>query len=187
MASNYPPYEEIVDIRRKLRDMELQHWLNDDLFSFNWWLILVLTIVFWMVWFKVVDRRRLMEITFFGAMIVVASTVLDLIGVNMVLWAYPDRLEPLSPSLIPGDLVMMPVSYMIVYQYYGHHARPFLIATTLVGLTMAFGIEPLLAYAGIYEPLTWKYIYSFPIYVLLVWTMRAFVRKLQRHQQPPTH
>ncbi|PWK09041.1 CBO0543 family protein [Tumebacillus permanentifrigoris] len=185
MTESYPLFDEIVQTRRNLRDLEIQHWYQVELFSFNWWLILILTIVFWGIWFKFIDRRRLLEITFFGAMIVISSTVLDMIGVDLVLWAYPSRLEPLAPSLIPGDLVMMPVSYMFVYQYFDKRTGPFLIVSTLVAAVLAFGVEPVLEWLDIYETYGWEYLYSFPIYVILAWCMRNFVHKLLRHQQPP--
>ncbi|MBL0387407.1 hypothetical protein JJB07_12160 [Tumebacillus sp. ITR2] len=178
-------FQKVLEIRRTLRDLELQDWLQHDLFTFNWWLSLVLTIVFWLVWFKLVDRKRLLEICFYGAMVVIASVVLDIAGVNLVLWGYKSRLEPLTPALIPGDLVMMPVLYTLIYQRYGQNTRNFLVATTILSAVMSFVVEPILIRLGIYHTVTWTFFYSFPIYIILSFLMRQFVHKVLRHQKSP--
>ncbi|KEO85241.1 CBO0543 family protein [Tumebacillus flagellatus] len=185
MSNTYATSNEILDLRRQLHDQIFYKWLHVDLFSFNWWLSLVLTLLFWMVWFQQVDRRRLLEISFYGAMITIISIILDIIGVNLVLWSYGSLFEPLTPALIPGDLVMMPVMYSLLYQRYGKNWRAFLSASIVLSACVAFLVEPLLVWMGIYKLINWRFVYSFPIYILVSMFTRSFVHKVLCHQHSP--
>lgn len=46
ISSVAPEWNEIIDLRRDARDKELEYWLSESLFTFNWWFLLVTTILF---------------------------------------------------------------------------------------------------------------------------------------------
>ncbi|MGG3468732.1 CBO0543 family protein [Neobacillus pocheonensis] len=151
------------------------------LFSFNWWVLLILTIVPWLVWWKVVDRKRIVEIFFYGSLVSIHSILLDDIGSYFLLWIYKYQLVPINPRLNPIDLTIMPVTYMFVYQYFNKW-KTFLVAQMILALGATFLAEPLFMWMDIYKPLKWKLYYSVPIYFGLGLLNKWFMGKLLKKQ-----
>jgi len=63
----------------------------------------------WFILWKLVDRRRLLEILVYGLLISTIVTVLDEVGCQLNLWEYRIDLEPLFPRLIAMNFTMLPV------------------------------------------------------------------------------
>lgn len=158
--------DNIIEIKTQLRGMFLEHYLTYELFSWNWWLEITIIIVTLLVWWKVVDKKRLLEICFLGLIVNVIATLLDISGSEYVLWEYPVHVLPQVTVMLPIDYVVVPVIDMMIYQKFPTWGK-YLIVSTVTAAALAFIAEPLAAYIGQYELITWKYIYSFPIYILI--------------------
>ncbi|MBM7660283.1 hypothetical protein JOC85_001050 [Bacillus mesophilus] len=158
-------WEEIIQLKLKLRDLSLEHWMDETVFSFNWWLLLFSSIIFFIIWIKVLDKKRIIEISAFGLLVGTITFLLDIIGVSLVFWSYPDQLIPLVNSIFEIHNIHLPIIYMIIYQYFKTW-KSFLIALTVSSSIFAFVLEPLTVWLGIYEVYRWKYLFSFPIYIL---------------------
>lgn len=176
MNSQYPTWEYIVELRIKLRDANLLYWIHHDLFSFGWWIIVFLTVIPWIVWWKLVDKSKLIEIMLYGSLIIIVTTVLDVLGVTFVLWGYPTMLEPAVPPMTPANLSVFPVGYMLIYQYFPKWKK-FLTAATVMSFIFSFIGEPVLAWLNIYERNHWKSIYSFPIYIIIALLLKYIMER----------
>jgi hypothetical protein len=73
---------------------------------------------------------------------------------------------PQLPLLIPVDYIYVPVVDMIICQFFSKW-REYLIASTAAAAVLAFVLEPIAVGIGMYHLVTWRYIYSFPIYILI--------------------
>ncbi|MBA1334925.1 MAG: hypothetical protein HPY66_0546 [Firmicutes bacterium] len=104
----------------------------------------------------------MLEILVYGLLISTIVTVLDEVGCQLNLWEYRFDLEPLFPRLIPMNFTMLPVWYMLIYQYFTKW-KPFITANIVSAAIFTFIGEPLFVMLGIYELIKWKHIYSFPI------------------------
>lgn len=82
--SRIPTYKDEQSIREKLRDVSLEHWLKEDLFSFNWWLLLAACILPFFIWWRLVDKGRFFEILAFGLLCAIFACFLDVVGVNFL-------------------------------------------------------------------------------------------------------
>ena len=64
--------------------------------------------------------------------------------------------------------------------------KPFLIAMIIASAVFSFMVEPIFEYAGLYTTYTWKYYYSFPIYILMAlfskWLMQVIILKQQEER-----
>jgi hypothetical protein len=174
-------YEEIQEVRKLLHELEFEEWIQNDLWSFNWWLSLSLVFIPLFIWWKVVDRTRLTQIIMFGLFIGIISTFLDVVGVNFILWGYPDKLLPVIPPIFPFDLIIVPVVHMLIFQFYLKW-KSFFWANVVVASILTFIAEPILAWMGIYKLYNWEYIFSFPIYImnalLIKWLVQQIYAKL---------
>lgn len=157
---------ELLQLRIRIRDLNIDHWLHHDLFSFNWWLIFAVSLLYMIVWWKLVDRTRLVEIVLYGAMIALASIVMDICGVSLILWSYPDKMFPVFPPFFIVDMTQLPVSFMVLYQFFPR-GWPFVLANVAASGILSFLIEPALVALGIYQMHNWHYTYSFPLYIAM--------------------
>lgn len=162
--------------------MQQQQWLNHDLYTPQFWLLIFLMIVPWFIWWKIVRKNRLCEILLYGMFVLTIVTTLDEFGCQLILWEYTYDVEPLFPRLIPVNFTVLPVAYMLIYQYFGTW-RSYLIANVIMATLFSFVAEPILVWIGIYKLYNWEYAYSLPIYVVIAvlvkWLIQAII-KVQR-------
>lgn len=175
MSNNYLSDDKIIEMKKKLWDKVYENWLFEDFNKWTWWLNVVITIVPFLIWWKFVDRKRQLEIAVFGLHMNIFSSLLDEIGTSMILWDYPNKLIPSHPAFLPFDYTIIPISYMFIYQYF-KTTKSFIIASIILSAIFSFIAEPILTSIELYNPIRWKYIYSFPIYFLLAILSKKFTK-----------
>lgn len=177
-----PSFEETYKMQSEADEIGREFWFNDVVFSYQWWLLVAVTIIPFIIWWKIVDRKRLFEISTYGLLILVFSGLLDAIGVELDAWEYKYDLLPLLDVFIVYDISVLPVTYMIIYQYFPNW-RSFVIACGVVALVFSFVSEPLLIWLDIFQLVKWKHIYSVPGFfflpIFLRWVMGRFMNKSQ--------
>jgi len=177
-----PTLEQVLDAQNVSIQLQIQHWLKYELFTPQFWLLLGILIFPWIIWWRLVDRKRFLEIIICGLLISSVVTVLDEIGCQLNWWEYRYDIEPLFPRLIPMNHAMLPVGYMLIYQYFSEW-KPFAVANIVFAAVMAFIGEPVLAKTGIYVLLEWKSVYSFPIYIFLAIIIKIALNWIIKVQQ----
>lgn len=174
-------FKDVQDKRVNFLETYHKFWVENAFLSWQWWMLLITTILMWILWVKLVDRNRVHFLLNFGLIIGGLSVTLDVIGTNHGAWAYPIHLYwAFIPPLIPFDLSYLPVIYMLIYQRYGQRWFNFLLALIVSSAFISFIIEPLFHWVGIYALYKWKYIYSFPIYVLLGCFVKVLVELINK-------
>jgi len=175
-----PTYEEVQRIQSAADEMGRDNWLHKVVFTYQWWILIALTVLPIILWWRLVDRKRLFEIMTYGLLVALVTGFLDAIGVETDAWDYEYDLVPLLDVLIVYDISALPVTYMLIYQYF-HAWRAFAIAHIIVSFVFAFVFEPILMWLDIYHPLKWEHIYSFWGYFILAiflrWIMGWLVNK----------
>ncbi|WP_332699239.1 CBO0543 family protein [Halalkalibacter lacteus] len=184
MKYQYPSWEEITKIRETFREAYWAYWINDNLFSFGWWLLLVLHILFIYLASKLLDRTRLFELLTVGGLAAIFSTLIDIITIQYGLTGYPTSLSPLSPSLFVSSLIILPVIYMLLYQFFSTW-KSFILANLVVGAFLAFLGENLFRWLNIYQYIQWNSFYSLITYlgigIVLKWILSNLL-KAQKKQ-----
>ena len=164
------------------KQLSIEHWVKYEVFTWQWCIGIACVVIPLLLWWKLVDRRRILEIMAFGFLINILATFLDVTGSELVLWNYTIRILPQIPLLFPVDYILVPIIYMLIYQRY-QAWKQFLLASTIVALALAFIAEPLAVYIKQYQLISWKLIYSFPIYVLVAILGKLFVDKISSLQE----
>jgi hypothetical protein len=173
----YPSYEDVKQAREVLKEVSTSHWLSHDLLSWQWWLLLAATIVPWIIWLKVRDKDRTFEIFSYGLTWGMISSVLDVIGGEMIFWGYPNKLLPMVPPLFPADITVIPVSYMLTYQYSKTY-KSYLGYCLIVSAMFAYVLEPLFIKSGMFILHKWKHTYSFIGFFILSQLIYWMINKL---------
>ncbi|MEW9672769.1 CBO0543 family protein [Ammoniphilus sp. 3BR4] len=157
---------EMLKLEIRLSEVTLDYWLHHDLFTWRWWILLGFSIFPSAIWWKILDKTRKPEILLYGFCTAFLATFLDVLGWNLNLWSYPHKLLPLSIPLIPADLIILPIFYMLVYQRFLTW-RSFFWANIALAFILAFIMEPLFLWIEISKFLAWKHVFSFPIYIAI--------------------
>lgn len=174
-------YEEIVKLQEQYYRSEKSFFWEHVLFSGQWWLLLALLVFMWLLWLRLVDRERIKSILIVGLITGLLAVVLDDYGISRVLWAYPYKLTYISSRLNPVDLALIPVSYMLIYQYFRKWLS-YLAICAVFASGGSFIVEPLFARIDIYWLIDWHYAYSAPIYMAIGILVKGVVGYLERKE-----
>lgn len=167
----------MLNLKIELFHLSYQHWLNYEFLTWRWFVKILIIIIFTFVIFKFIDRKRIFEIISYGVLISLISVILDIIGTYLVFWEYTTRVFPIEFSEI-HDLVVIPVSFMLVYQYFDKW-NSFIFASAILSAMASFAFEPIFIMLKFYNPITWKHVYSFPIFWLVAIICRYLIKKLK--------
>lgn len=180
---NVPSFQEVEEARKTFLDLQHRNWLENNLFSFDWWLLLFLLITPWMIWWRLANRKMLLPLLLYGMVVALESILLDLALANSIAWGYPKRLlDFFSPILLPYDLTVLPVIFMLLYQYFSSW-KGFIISQIITAALFSFVVEPLLEWMEIYQTYTWNSLYSFPLYILVAIIPKLIIDHLLRWRQ----
>ncbi len=177
MSGTDQMYEEIIKLKQQLHSMFEKHYSENELFSLTWWISIALIIIPIIIWWKVADKKRLLELCVYGLLVNVLATFLDVGLSDHMLWEYPVRVIPQTALFLPVDYIILPVIGTILYQKYPKWPS-FLLACTIAGAFMAFVCEPFAVYIHMYRLIAWRYIYSFPLYIVLYAAIKFITEKM---------
>lgn len=89
----------------------------------------------------------------------------------------PVRVLPQIALFLPVDYVIVPVIGAILYQKFPKWWK-YLLACTITSAIMSFVCEPFAVYIGMYRLISWRYIYSFPIYIAIYVLVKFVTEKM---------
>ncbi|MDR3589147.1 MAG: hypothetical protein P4N41_05750 [Negativicutes bacterium] len=186
MMQNYPSVEQLAEMTRLLTQARIENWLMEGLGSWRWWVLAVLLIVPWAIWAKLLDKKKLLELALFGMFIMVDSITLDELGFELCLWNYPVDVLPVFPRLSSVDYTVVPIVFMLAYQYFSNW-KSFFWALVTVSAVFSFVCEPFIAKLGFYVLIKWWYPYSFVIYIIMGlvsrWLVKVFADITRKHNE----
>lgn len=143
-----------------------QVWLEHVVFSWQWWIQVVLTILPWVLWFIFRKKESSSRLMFAGLFVMIISYSLDIIGIKWGLWAYYYELLPYTPSNAPWNFSLIPVAVMFAIQLNPLKINRYIKAVIFSALA-SFVVEPIFVRIGFYETRNWSHFYSFPITALI--------------------
>lgn len=152
-----------VEDQWELTTLRVHEWVQDELFSVGWWLLLALFLLNVYLSWKIADKKRFGETALFTAVVVICIIVLDELGEELVLWYYPVDIIPLFPPASAVNVSCLPFVYGLLFRI----AKPwkrFLAVLAVMSVISCFVLEPIFVWANLYRKLDWKSWYGLPIY-----------------------
>ncbi|MDP4086870.1 MAG: CBO0543 family protein [Bacillota bacterium] len=178
--------DEVLKEEKKYYHALHTFWKESNYLTPRWWLLVILSVLPPIIWWKFVDKKNITETTLFGLFFGVAAIILDSIGSNAMFWIYPVRLTPyLNPQFYPYDVGIVIIPFMLVYQHCRNEFKKFILYAGCLSTFLAFLAEPFMEYLQIYKEFAWKNIYSFFIYWILsniCWLVSKGFKKLEQKQ-----
>jgi uncharacterized membrane protein len=114
----------------------------------------------YMIWYKLTDKKRLVDLLLFGSFIAVMRVIVDAIGEQAGLWYYQEHTIPTSPSLFIHVLTLTPLTFMLVQQYSSNWRQFFIWAAVGAGF-LHFLTIPILGKLHYVQLMHWNNIYAF--------------------------
>lgn len=139
---------------------EYEYWLNNDLFSLHWWAILILSILFLIMFFCLIDKSRYIFIllVFFINFVLIGTS--DEIGKYFELWDYPYELLVFTHRFNTVDFSILPVMFTLVYQFFSKW-KYYWIAHTIHCAFVSFIGIPIFIYFHLYRMDNWNMFLAF--------------------------
>lgn len=175
MMQNYPTDEQLAEMVRLLTNARIEHFVHHEVGTWHWWVLVVLLIIPWFVWYKLADKKRLVELVMFGLIVMVYTITLDELGFELSLWSYPIEVIPMFPRLTSADYTVIPVIYMLTYQCFSTW-KSFFWALVGISAVFSFLVEPIIVYLGFYVIIKWAHWQSFIGYIIMGLSARWIAR-----------
>ena len=146
-------FNHLVELQKELTTMGIKYW--DQYSSYNdwhFWFLVVLCILPLIVLFIFMDRRRMLYLGFFGFSIHILQSYADIGASNLGTWTYPYKLIPFYPISFALDASLIPVTFILVYQWTLNRKKNFYLYAMMPTLFFALIAKPFLIAINITKP-----------------------------------
>ncbi|AIE59022.1 CBO0543 family protein [Bacillus methanolicus] len=144
--------EHLKQIQLDQTNAWLDYWHQYSSFGhWQFWVNLGFLIIPLIVLYFLIDKRKALLLGFYGFNIHVWINYMDLLGVSKVLWFYPYKIFPFFPTGMVIDISLIPVAYMLVYQWTLNHKRNYYLYIIVLCFVFSFVYVPLMAALGLLQ------------------------------------
>ena len=157
--------DEIYELLVRADQKDHEIWFEYVLFSWQWWLGVILTIIPWTLWWIFRKKDSTGRLLCGGFFLISTSMLLDSFGTELGFWDYRYETLPFLPSFLPWDLTIIPVLFLFTVQF-KTTISPILKAI-FYSVVSSFIGEAVFEWLGYYEPINWPTLYSFPIHFFI--------------------
>ncbi|WP_174733196.1 CBO0543 family protein [Mesobacillus harenae] len=157
--------DKAYELADKAHSLKTQVWLDEVIFSFQWWTGLFLTVIPWIIWIILSKKESKNRFLYTAFLLIIISSFFDLVGVQLGLWRYYYEVIPFIPSFVPYDWTLIPVIIISLIEY-KPKASPYIKGFVFAFVTAFIG-SPIFEYFHFYKRIDWEIYYSFPIYFLI--------------------
>lgn len=180
-------WKEINKLSERVTSLMNSYWHeHSDWGNWQFWFILLCLLVPLIVLLKKLDRSRTFEILFFGYTVHMLWTYTDL---SLIRGGFIDHyyfLIPFLPQALGITASLIPVAFMLVYQYCLNHDKNFLIWSSGVSAVFAFGLAPIekvLGLGSLFKGFTIVHLFFIDIIIAMVaYGMTKFFVKFYRER-----
>ncbi|QGQ96462.1 hypothetical protein EHS13_17010 [Paenibacillus psychroresistens] len=165
-------FQKIENLNNQMHQLETNNWLHHDLFTYQWWIIVLVNTIFLCLLFIFIDRKRIFQIALAFMVCYYIVCVSDDLGQYYGLWSYPHQFVPFISELDAVEFAVIPATFTILYQTFDSWQK-YLIGGILISIACAFIGLPIFVYLGITKLSNWNYFYS-----LLVLTATFILLKI---------
>ena len=163
----------IYEKSRELAQLQLDIWLSSDLFSFKWFVLIGVLAIFYIVWLKLLDKSRIVELLLIGSLAAVAFTINAFILIEFLgLTHYVTKILPISPPIFITSITISPVIIMLVQQYTSSW-KSYMFWTAIGFAFLSLIIFPIFTAIGILELYkNWNWFYHYIVLYTVAQTVR---------------
>jgi len=145
-------WKEINIASEKVSSLITSYWYeHSDWGNWQFWVVLLCLLIPLIVLLFKLDRNRTFEILFFGYTVHMVWNYTDLLLIRLGYIDHHYFLMPFFPQALGITAAIIPVSFMLLYQYCMNQEKPFIIWTTMLSAIIAFCFAPLEMLVGFFS------------------------------------
>ncbi|MRX73632.1 hypothetical protein GJU40_15925 [Bacillus lacus] len=130
----------------------IQYWWDYSAFdTWQYWLLIVVFFVPLVVLFIKIDRSRALHLGFYGLNIHLWSAYFDSFGTRNGFWSYPYQTLPLLPLQFGLDSSLIPVAFILVYQWTIHKRKNYYLYGISLALIFTFILKPIMIWSNFFQ------------------------------------
>ncbi|MFD2446565.1 CBO0543 family protein [Bacillus sp. CGMCC 1.16607] len=153
-------FEQIMEIKANLRNVEMEYWLTRDVLSGHWWFLFLINLLSFVFFIMIIDRQRILLITIAFIISFTLIGITNEVGNYFGLWSYPHQFLAFLRSFNAVDFATIPVIMTIIYQIFSNW-KYYLIANIAMSAILGFIGVPIFVYFNFYKLHNWNNFYSF--------------------------
>jgi len=140
MMSYQKFWEQIGKHNDELVSLYKSYWSGySNMGDWQFWATLLLFIFPLIVVYFAVDKKRIFELFFFGFVVHLLWTYIDITLGRLGLFTHHYFLMPILPNATTMTASVLPVSFLLLYQYCTNHQKNFYVYTLILSSIFAFG------------------------------------------------
>ncbi|UJL47276.1 hypothetical protein KFZ58_05025 [Virgibacillus sp. NKC19-16] len=181
-------YQRIYELREQLSDAYSNYWnLYSDMSTWFFWFNLASVVIPFIILYFAIDRERLFEISFYGYTVHVLWSNVDNFLTAQNYLSHPHTLTGFIPAGVTVTAVVLPVTFMLLYQYCTNKGKNFylyaIVASFIFGCGFG-GISMIVDLLRMHNGMNLFYLFLIDIVVafLALWMTRLFfkIKKTKR-------
>ena len=151
----------IYEMLRELSGLSMQRWLTEEVFSFGWFLMVAILIIVYIVWLRLLDKKRATALLLIGSLAAVAYSLNSLVlGGVFGLADYLVRILPFYSNVFVSSITLVPIAIMLAEQY-ASSWKGYMLRTAIGLAVLCFAVFPLYILVGILEFHNWNVFFHF--------------------------
>ncbi|MDF2789758.1 MAG: hypothetical protein K0S80_2856 [Neobacillus sp.] len=148
----------------------LKYWQEFSAFdTWQFWFHVVMFVSPLIILYFAMDWKRALQLGFYGFNIHVWFGYFDDFGSTQGLWTYPYKMLPFVAHSLGMDASLVPVLFILVYQWTIKHNKNYYIYTLLLSLFLSFILKPIFVMHNLFKFNTWvNYFHLFLCYIVII-------------------
>ncbi|KAA0550202.1 hypothetical protein FZW96_02370 [Bacillus sp. BGMRC 2118] len=144
--------DKIKKLSEELSRERLDYWFNYSSFdTWQFWVNVGILFIPLVILLIKIDKSRALHLGFYGYNVHVLSTYIDGYATNHGNWEYPFKVLPFLPINFGLDTSLIPVVYMLGYQWTIRHKKNYYIMLLIVSAIFSFVLKPILVYVDLFQ------------------------------------
>jgi hypothetical protein len=145
-------WEQIFKKNTEVNAFYSDYWKDySDFGNWQFWVVLALLIIPLLVLCFTIDRKRMFELFFFGYTVHILWTYIDIALGRNGYFVHKYFLTPLLPNAANMTASVLPVGFLLVYQYCTNKQKNFYLYTIILSACFAFAFASIEQYMGFVE------------------------------------
>jgi hypothetical protein len=148
----------------------LKYWQEFSAFdTWQFWFHVVMFLSPLIILYFALDWKRALQLGFYGFNVHVWFAYIDDFGATQALWTYPYKMIPFISHSVGLDSSLVPVSFMLVYQWTIKNKKNYYLYTLLLSLFLSFILKPIFVMHNLFKFNAWvNYFHLFLTYIVIL-------------------
>jgi hypothetical protein len=171
--------KKIDELSNQLLQLRLEIWTKHTLFTWQWWSFVAVCIISLVLFFVLINKKKYLQTLAFFGLVYIMNKNLDDVATALDWYDYRMQLEPIIPTFLPANLLVIPIGLSLIYQRYEKWTS-FIIATLIFSALIAYAALPLAKIAEIYLIKSWSAHKSFASLLIIATIAKLIIDKAKR-------